>query len=680
MSPLKHMALCAVIPLCAMLTVCSADTPQTRYGTDSYYFMALRSLQEGETAAASRYFLKSVKKSSPLIARRSMEELAALGGVQERISLREEAHKRFNDEKSLLDLCAELNSSREYAKIIRFTSDTDLSSCDNRLAFYRIHALYKKGDSKFQELFYRWCMSRPFTSEHYRMYSELAETHELIHFRAAVFQQKYSAVFPMVKKIVEEDFNLIEPQIVSDMGKTYLYGSPRHLENAMYFDSLTNALSGSARFYSAFYAGRMYDRTDAYRSRALSRFLSAMQYAVQDSHYDNALWYYLNTALKVSNEEALAALETYARTWHDAYYFDDFLDTLSVRLLTQREWLSFYRVTAAIDGNASPESCAKFSYVSARLADCSFLKPRNVEPKQLSRQLYLRALNSGADFYYRMLACSQLNLSRNEIEDALYKFGNLRTDFVPDTDAERLLLGYAEFGLAEYIYDEWRIYANRISFECALKLSSFLRKCAGSSNNYYAQSLRIASRKANAPEHTLTEEMLRLFFPQNFSQDVSRSCGMFGQPEYLLYSLIRTESFFDPSITSHAGAIGLTQLMESTAKDVARKLKAEDYSLTDASTNIQFGSYYLEEMRRRLDGSDILALFAYNGGITRVRSWVKLADSQFGTKGLPHDLLLEVLPFSETRDYGRKTLSAAVMYAYLYYGKSVPDTVKEILD
>lgn len=119
--------------------------------------------------------------------------------------------------------------------------------------------------------------------------------------------------------------------------------------------------------------------------------------------------------------------------------------------------------------------------------------------------------------------------------------------------------------------------------------------------------------------------------------------------------------------------------MGSTAGDIARKLKKDTYDLNDSDTNILFGCYYLEEMRRRLDGSSILALFAYNGGISRVRTWVNSANMEFGTNSLPKDLFLEALPFAETREYGRKVVSAAAMYGYLYYGKTTSEVIDEIL-
>ena len=140
----------------------------------------------------------------------------------------------------------------------------------------------------------------------------------------------------------------------------------------------------------------------------------------------------------------------------------------------------------------------------------------------------------------------------------------------------------------------------------------------------------------------------------------------------LLYGLIRTESFFRPAVSSGAGAQGLTQLMAGTAGDVARKLKVADYDLSDPATNIRFGAFYLDELIGRLDGNIMHALFAYNAGISRLRSWVRISGT------LPHDLFLESLPFAETRDYGRKVLAASAVYGYLYNQKNAGQAVRDI--
>ena len=76
-----------------------------------------------------------------------------------------------------------------------------------------------------------------------------------------------------------------------------------------------------------------------------------------------------------------------------------------------------------------------------------------------------------------------------------------------------------------------------------------------------------------------------------------------------------------------------------------------------------FGAYYLSELIRRLDNDSISAFLSYNCGITRVRKW----KADFNN--LPSDLFLEVIPIEETREYGKKILTAACLYGNLYYEK-----------
>ena len=147
-----------------------------------------------------------------------------------------------------------------------------------------------------------------------------------------------------------------------------------------------------------------------------------------------------------------------------------------------------------------------------------------------------------------------------------------------------------------------------------------------------------------------------------------------------MYALITSDSFFDSKVYSSAGAIGLTQLMKETAGDVAKKLKVPEFDLLDAETNVQFGSYYLAELNRRLDGEWLPTFFAYNAGISRVRRWIKDSKITFPIKGaVPYDILLEIIPYEETRGYGRKLVGAAAMYSWLYDNESIFDAVKRLM-
>ena len=185
----------------------------------------------------------------------------------------------------------------------------------------------------------------------------------------------------------------------------------------------------------------------------------------------------------------------------------------------------------------------------------------------------------------------RLSFNENEIAKELCSIGN-RKRIEVDKAKENLLYGYADFGLAEFIYDEYQNSKKNISTECAKKIARFLWQCGNTDESFLVQSIRIASQRVFISEHNPDKELLTLAFPQNFSMEVSEAAEKFSQDEWILYALIRSESFFNSKVSSHAGALGLTQVMDSTAKDVARKLKFTEYDLTDAETNILFGSFY----------------------------------------------------------------------------------------
>lgn len=132
----------------------------------------------------------------------------------------------------------------------------------------------------------------------------------------------------------------------------------------------------------------------------------------------------------------------------------------------------------------------------------------------------------------------------------------------------------------------------------------------------------------------------------------------------LLLALVRQESQFDPKAVSHAGARGLMQLMPRTAKLVARKIKTR-YSkqkLTgDPDYNTRLGSTYLADLIDRYDGSYVLALAAYNAGTPRVRRWIR----SFGDPRTAEiDVIdwIELIPFSETRNYVQRVLEGVQVY------------------
>ena len=665
--------------LCLLLLSagCSSDNSlQQKYGDDAAYFVALRSLQMGDRATAERLFKQSAKKASPLIARRAAEELAAMGNVEDRIRAFKSLYEDFQDEDSLLLLCKELYDNREYAQVIKMTDGIDLVSCNNELAYYRCSSLYIKDSSRFSQDYLQWCTFRSFAKEQHQLSREVEHNPEIVSLRSLLYQKNYLSAIARVRAFCENP-SYLHPILMSDYGKIFLYGSTNYAEDAAYLEKLATTAPQDCLFYLYFYAGRLYDRTLDNGDKARMNFLKALGIAPSPESYDNALWYYLTATLKNSPDEALAAANSYRDKWHDPAYFDDFFDALSVRLLAAHSWKAYYSATNILEGYASPESLSKFCYVAARLIGEGFFSPEEEQKEVAIERLLRRALKSGTNIYYKFMAAKLLHLTADELQQELDIFQH-DEDFESDPAAEALLLGYADFGFPERIYDEWQLHRDRLSLSCVEKIATFLRNCAANNEHYYTQSIRIAARKFNKSEIAVPETLKRLAFPQDYTDEVRENCNTYSEEEYVLYSLIRTESLFDPTAVSSAGATGLTQLMQATAGDVAKKLKASSFDLKDAATNIKFGAFYLDEMIRRLDGSVILAIFAYNGGISRVRTQLKAAELDY-RENLPKDVFLELLPISETREYGRRVLAGAVMYGMLYYGLPAEEIIESIM-
>lgn len=142
----------------------------------------------------------------------------------------------------------------------------------------------------------------------------------------------------------------------------------------------------------------------------------------------------------------------------------------------------------------------------------------------------------------------------------------------------------------------------------------------------------------------------------------------------LLHALIRQESAFDVGARSRAGARGLMQLMPSTARRVARRLKVKGHSTarltSDAYHNVALGSAYLESMLSRYEGSMIMALAAYNAGPHRVDKWIKDYGDPRGSLDASIDWI-ESLPFSETRNYVQRIMEALPIYRQKLTGSQV---------
>ena len=705
-------ALCILFPT----TSCTAATKpenQKKFGNDTDYFIGLRLLGDGNENAAREKFKRCIKKGSARCAQRSAEALCTFGNLQEKNSAAENLLKLFPGEESILVAARQFSATGEINKLIQCTAGLDFTTTKNEIIRLRLEAMAKRGDSAYQTEVYRWFSECPVSTEHYQFYRDtyvhpdfdeayqnpeeetvLSYTPEqfAINYRIASYKRNYSYTMLCSPELVQyfEDGKLEpKPQLISDFGKNYLYGSMDFVNNAMYFRELAQKYTGTpAEFYFWFYAGRLFDKAGIYYQQTKTSFESAIAAANNPSQKDNALWYLLNTSLNFSMDSIISSIGTYSREWSDSEYFEDFFEQLVTALLAAGRWDEFGRIYKAIDSYASDFTTAQFAYLYGRLIREGLATGNELD----AVAAFKRACQGGTSVYYKSLAAYQLGLWQDPLElqkvlcaPTCEKAAQLTDEASApkiDSDFETLLMGYAYFGFPELIYPEWqKNQGQNLSTETNFYLSDFLAKCADKENHdYYVQSLRIAARAQRNATEQIKREQLAQVYPRFYKDCVERYCKEYKLGESTMYALIRSESFFDADVMSSAGAVGLTQLMELTASDIARRLKVQDYSLTDPETNIRFGTYYLSTLIARCENSPLLGFFSYNAGITRVRRWLQSSLIEFGKKSnMPLDLFLETVPFAETREYGRKLISATIVYNWLDSSANFENTVSELL-
>ena len=715
-SPFLRRLTSSILATTLLLNVvsCKAATQpegQKHFGIDADYFIGLKLLQEGNQNAARTKFNRCIKKGSPYCARKSAEAICSIGSIQEKNASAEYLLKNFPGEDSLLIASKQFAASGEINKLIYYTSDLDFSKTKDEIIRLRLEAMGNRGDSAYESEVYRWFTECPISTEHYQFYrdfykhpnfeglfsnddSQILENLKFtpeqfaIHYRIESYKRNYSYTTHYTPILISYFVNGTlkpVPQLVSDCGKNYLYGSNDFTKNAELFEKLASGFAGtSSEFYFRFYAGRFYEKAGLYFKKSCSCFESAMQVARTPEQKDNALWYLLNTSLNFSMDSIINSIGEYSRQWNDSEYFEDFFEKLVSALLAAGRWNEFEKIYKAIDGYASDSTTAQY----ARLIQEGLVKGSE---KDITNA-FKRACNGGSSVYYKTLAAYRLSLWKDPVEikkilcapTSAHK--NTNKEEAIDSNLETLFLGYTYFGFPELIYPEWqKTLGKNLSLETQFYLSEFLAKCAetdtSDNNDYYMQALRIAARAQRKSHRQLTKEELALVYPKNYKNLVTKYSNEFKIDENIMYALIRSESFFDADVMSTAGAIGLTQLMEYTASDIARHFKIQKYSLTDPETNIKFGTYYLSNLISRSENSALLGFFSYNTGITRVRRWQQSSLIEFGKKSnMPIDLFLETVPITETREYGRKLVSATIAYDWVSNPRNFEQCVKKLIE
>lgn len=158
-------------------------------------------------------------------------------------------------------------------------------------------------------------------------------------------------------------------------------------------------------------------------------------------------------------------------------------------------------------------------------------------------------------------------------------------------------------------------------------------------------------------------DLLRVSYPIDFGVTLAAEAKERNIDPLFLAALVRQESFWDPVAGSHAGALGLTQVIPPTGQGIANALGYASFSASDLfrpAVALEFGAYYLGGQITRF-GDPLLALTAYNAGPGNAVRWMER----------PRDTaadLVESIDFAETKLYVTYIYEAYAHYELAWAG------------
>jgi soluble lytic murein transglycosylase-like protein len=470
---------------------------------------------------------------------------------------------------------------------------------------------------------------------------------DLLAGKNALVQGDWGRAIPLLEDLLTsmDSAQLADGILVQDLGSAYVPAG-RAAAGAAFMGKLAGNLAGQARADAEEQAGRLYRRARDY-PRALQWLRTATADATSPQQADRARWLILDILFAVDSRDLPRLVGEEAQSWSDPSYFSDLLHDQVAELVAGRKWRTLVGLWHALETAGPDDVRAQLSYLLAREWQQGAITRLPGGPPVTARSLFQDAERRDPAGYYGILAASMLGDMPDRAVPAA------ESDAGPEAaPLDPLALGYLPFGLTGQAFS--RLWTSRDSLSDAQVLqAAALLAQAGD----FRSSINFAGFISRRRKLSLSE--LQMYYPRAFADTVEPLARDAGIADHIVYGMIREESYFDERIVSSAGAVGLSQLMPSTASSVAQRLHIVDPDLRDPATNLAIGVHHLKDLIGSA-GSVTKALLAYNAGLSRLRQWER------SNPGLPADLFVESTAITETRNYVRKILVSSVMYAFLY--------------
>jgi len=222
--------------------------------------------------------------------------------------------------------------------------------------------------------------------------------------------------------------------------------------------------------------------------------------------------------------------------------------------------------------------------------------------------------------------------------------------------AEKLIsIGFLEMGMKELSL----ISQKKGNQEFSYYLAQLFRKAGG-----YQRAISLSWGISRKNHHdSISPSLVEMLFPKPYIEKAIQESSQYQLSPYLVLGLMRQESAFNKRVVSSARAIGLMQLLPTTATLVARSMGTklpDQIDLKKPEVNIQLGVKYLSGLLNDFEDNIIFALASYNAGPGKVKQWMAIRSH---LKPLE---FMESIPYKETRNYVKKVLRNYVIYKSLY--------------
>jgi len=185
---------------------------------------------------------------------------------------------------------------------------------------------------------------------------------------------------------------------------------------------------------------------------------------------------------------------------------------------------------------------------------------------------------------------------------------------------------------------------------------------AGNFNRPWVLAVSYGGAALNGPPRDDAKRWWENAYPLAYADLVEKHQAIGKNPDHYLLSIMRKESGFDPHVVSYADAQGLLQMIPATSLRVSKELGVpyDPGKLYEPDYNIKLGSWYIGRLLQKFKGQIPFGAGSFNSGPRPVMKWL----DQYGDREV--DELVELVPFTQTREYMKKVTENYARYRYLY--------------